>query len=178
MYVCTNLFQQLLLGGALSAVGLVFAGVWVSFSWFSQSYSLGKWMEEMEVSNSPNGKGGYYFTQYMACACSVLLSCSFRSIFQIASALVAARKTHEKLLKSTLLASCAWFDSTPIGRIINRFSQDITTIDSSTMVYLVDFLDCLLGSSSSSSSSNNYSGCSSSGSVVVVVVAVVVVVVQ
>ena len=126
----------------MSAIGLVFAAVWVSLSWFSQSYSLGKWMEEMEVSNSPNGRG---FSQYMACASSVLLSCSFRAVFQIGSALVAARTTHEKLLKSTLLASCAWFDSTPIGRIINRFSQDITTIDSSTMVYLVDFLDCLLG---------------------------------
>ena len=99
-------------------------------------------MEEMEISNSPNGRG---FSQYIGCACSVLLACSFRSVFQIGSALVAARKIHEQLLKSTLLASCAWFDSTPIGRIINRFSQDITTIDSSTMVYLVDFLDCLLG---------------------------------
>ena len=130
-------------GGLSSLLGLLFAGIWVSLSWLSQSYSLGKWMEDMESSHSPNGSS---FHRYLFCLFSVLSACTFRSLFQISSSLKAARRMHENLLQSTLLATCSWFDSTPVGRIINRFSQDITTIDQNTMVYLVDFLDCLLGS--------------------------------
>lgn len=25
-------------------------------------------------------------------------------------------------------APCGWFDATPVGRIVNRFSQDISTV--------------------------------------------------
>lgn len=28
-------------------------------------------------------------------------------------------------------APCGWFDATPVGRIINRFSQDMSTVVSS-----------------------------------------------
>jgi ATP-binding cassette subfamily C (CFTR/MRP) protein 1 len=36
---------------------------------------------------------------------------------------------HRGLLKSTLFAPVAFFDVTPIGRILNRFSSDLLTID-------------------------------------------------
>jgi hypothetical protein len=35
---------------------------------------------------------------------------------------------HTQLLTSVLLAPVHWFDATPIGRIINRFNQDIATV--------------------------------------------------
>eukprot|EP01034_Spumella_vulgaris_P044687 gene44687-55607_t len=36
---------------------------------------------------------------------------------------------HEGLLKSVLGAPVSFFDVTPVGRILNRFSSDIQTID-------------------------------------------------
>lgn len=37
----------------------------------------------------------------------------------------AARVFHEKLLKAVLFAPIRFFDTTPVGRIINRFSKDV-----------------------------------------------------
>lgn len=31
-------------------------------------------------------------------------------------------------------APCGWFDATPVGRIVNRFSQDISTVVSNAVV--------------------------------------------
>ncbi len=41
----------------------------------------------------------------------------------------AARKIHTSLLQRVLFFPMAFFDVTPIGRVINRFSQDMTVVD-------------------------------------------------
>ena len=41
----------------------------------------------------------------------------------------ASRALHSKMLTNILKAPMAFFDTTPIGRILNRFSRDIETID-------------------------------------------------
>ncbi|CAG8585032.1 3084_t:CDS:2, partial [Acaulospora morrowiae] len=43
--------------------------------------------------------------------------------------LSAARNLHRKVLKRVLSAPISFFDTTPIGRILNRFSKDIDTCD-------------------------------------------------
>ncbi|XP_055346894.1 uncharacterized protein LOC129594288 [Paramacrobiotus metropolitanus] len=42
---------------------------------------------------------------------------------------LAARRQHEGMLKRIMRAPMAFFDTTPLGRIINRFSKDIDVID-------------------------------------------------
>jgi ABC-type multidrug transport system fused ATPase/permease subunit len=41
----------------------------------------------------------------------------------------ASLKMHTALLKRVLAAPVSFFDVTPLGRIVNRFSSDMTTID-------------------------------------------------
>jgi ATP-binding cassette subfamily C (CFTR/MRP) protein 1 len=56
---------------------------------------------------------------------------------------------HSKLLKQTLGAPVAFFDVTPLGRILNRFSSDMLTIDeelSQTINQVLNSLSACLGS--------------------------------
>ena len=45
------------------------------------------------------------------------------------SSMRASREIHSKALKKVFHSPMAWFDSQPLGRIINRFSRDLETID-------------------------------------------------
>ena len=41
----------------------------------------------------------------------------------------ASRSLHSRMLKNILRSPMSFFDTTPLGRVLNRFSKDIYTID-------------------------------------------------
>jgi ABC-type multidrug transport system fused ATPase/permease subunit len=43
-------------------------------------------------------------------------------------ALSHAQHLHDRLINSVMNAPTGWFDATPVGRIVNRFSQDMSTV--------------------------------------------------
>ncbi|KAJ2837511.1 hypothetical protein FBU31_001129, partial [Coemansia sp. 'formosensis'] len=57
--------------------------------------------------------------------------------FMYSGAVRAARSFHSRLIRRVVHATPRFFDSTPLGRIISRFSRDMYTIDDSTMDTLV-----------------------------------------
>ncbi|TRY74419.1 hypothetical protein TCAL_00651 [Tigriopus californicus] len=57
----------------------------------------------------------------------------------------AAKAVHEKLLNVIMRARTQFFDSTPLGRILNRFSSDLYTVDDSLPFILNIFLDQVFG---------------------------------
>jgi ATP-binding cassette subfamily C (CFTR/MRP) protein 1 len=59
----------------------------------------------------------------------VLLMVSIGLMFSAAS-VVACRRIHRLALERVLASPIAWFDSQPLGRLINRFSRDMDTMDS------------------------------------------------
>jgi len=56
----------------------------------------------------------------------------------------ASRTLHLNMLKSVLRSPMSFFDTTPMGRIVNRFSEDIYTIDQTIPQSLRSFLGTLL----------------------------------
>lgn len=57
--------------------------------------------------------------------------------------LQAAQFIHNSLLKRILKAPMEFFDQTPIGRVVNRFSKDIESTDSDIPATLRAFCSCL-----------------------------------
>lgn len=69
------------------------------------------------------------------------------SLFSLARAFLfayggicAARNVHEKLIGVVMEARTSFFDATPVGRILNRFSSDLYTVDDSLPFILNIFL--------------------------------------
>uniref|UniRef100_A0A6P7GJZ3 ABC-type xenobiotic transporter n=1 Tax=Diabrotica virgifera virgifera TaxID=50390 RepID=A0A6P7GJZ3_DIAVI len=82
---------------------------------------------------------------YVELACVNTLFTLIRSFIFAYGGILAATKFHKVLLKTVLRARCTFFDVTPIGRIINRFSSDTYTVDDSLPFILNIFLAQLFG---------------------------------
>lgn len=59
----------------------------------------------------------------------VLLGTLLNKLFWLDRGIRAGQSLHDKMLKSILNATIRFFDSTPVGRIIQRFSRDIESVD-------------------------------------------------
>ncbi|CDH48321.1 atp-dependent bile acid permease [Lichtheimia corymbifera JMRC:FSU:9682] len=83
----------------------------------------------------------YYLGIYALIGFLALLATTARSLIIYYGSIRASRRLHEKLLQKILRAKIRFFDSTPLGRILNRFSTDMEAIDQevSPMVAFVLF---------------------------------------
>ncbi|KAJ3202160.1 hypothetical protein HDU67_000756, partial [Dinochytrium kinnereticum] len=76
---------------------------------------------------------GYYALYYGLFGIAIMTAHNINVIvFEIGS-LLAARSIHDKLLKTILGAPLRFFEVTPIGRILNRFSKDVSAVDNDVM---------------------------------------------
>ncbi|XP_054720748.1 ATP-binding cassette sub-family C member 10-like [Uloborus diversus] len=71
----------------------------------------------------------FYLGVYGGLAASNSVFTLFRAFLFAVAGLGAAVSLHDKLLKTILNATMCFFDTTPLGRIINRFSSDIYCVD-------------------------------------------------
>jgi ABC-type multidrug transport system fused ATPase/permease subunit len=71
----------------------------------------------------------YYLGVYVLIGVVALFMTSFRTYILFTGSLNASRRIHSKLLDRILRAKIRFYDTTPLGRIVNRFSADLATID-------------------------------------------------
>ncbi|KAF9333900.1 hypothetical protein BG006_003010 [Podila minutissima] len=90
----------------------------------------------------------YYLGVYILLSvCTVILSAS-SSLCTILGGLKASRAMHEQLLHKITHAKVRFYDTTPLGRIINRFSSDMSSVDedvSMGIYYLFSSVVTLVG---------------------------------
>lgn len=66
-----------------------------------------------------------------------------RSICGFFFTIKASQRLHDNMLGAVLRAKIEFFDTNPVGRILNRFSGDVGVIDDALPQTLFDFLMCL-----------------------------------
>ncbi|KAF9384934.1 hypothetical protein CPB97_005270 [Podila verticillata] len=90
----------------------------------------------------------YYLGVYILLSvCTVVLSAA-SSLCTILGGLKASRAMHEQLLHKITHAKVRFYDTTPLGRIINRFSSDMSSVDedvSMGIYYLFSSVVTLIG---------------------------------
>jgi ABC-type multidrug transport system fused ATPase/permease subunit len=86
---------------------------------------------------------------YIGIYCLITLMAVFltvvRMFWQFYGSLRASRSLYERLLVSVIRAPIRFFDTTPKGRILNRFSKDFEVIDGQLMNKMVSMMLDTLG---------------------------------
>ncbi|KAH7340935.1 hypothetical protein B0J17DRAFT_612426 [Rhizoctonia solani] len=97
----------------------------------AQTYWLGVWARAYETNpgHSERVNVPFYLAVYgIVCGVGVVIySAAF--VIHVLGSVRASRRIHDRLVRSVLGAPLRWLDSTPIGRVIARFTQDIRSVD-------------------------------------------------
>ncbi|KAM3176296.1 hypothetical protein ACTXT7_006791 [Hymenolepis weldensis] len=91
----------------------------------------------------------FYLSIYGGIIGANLFFTIFRSVLFAFAGLHAATAIHENMLDAVLQGELHFFDTTPVGRLLNRFSSDVGTIDDNLPFIfniLLDIIFDLLGS--------------------------------
>jgi ABC-type bacteriocin/lantibiotic exporter with double-glycine peptidase domain len=72
----------------------------------------------------------FYVWSYSALSVVTILCSSLRVILIAYGSMRASRQLHDSLIKKILRYPIRFFETTPVGRILNRMSKDIKDIDS------------------------------------------------
>ncbi|KAH7837785.1 hypothetical protein Vadar_017973 [Vaccinium darrowii] len=91
----------------------------------SSSTWLSFWTKQSSSSSGP----GFFILIYAIFSFGQVLVTLLNSFWLITSSLHAARRLHDTMLQSVLRAPMLFFQTNPIGRVINRFAKDLGDID-------------------------------------------------
>lgn len=92
---------------------------------------LAHWAERSLSSNEPFSKGTttYYVGIYASFGLAGVLGLTLRAVLIAVHRLRASKQLHDDLTERILRAPVAFFDITPIGRVLNRFAADMDKVD-------------------------------------------------
>ncbi|KAJ8945829.1 hypothetical protein NQ318_008713 [Aromia moschata] len=140
--------------GHMLSLGILFSILFMQTSRNMTDWWLAHWVTNAEsnstspnMTNNSNLYGNYvlmeagkvigdsnmysYLKIYIGFACVNTVFTLFRAFLFAYGGVKAATKFHKSLLKSVVKSKLTFFDVTPAGRILNRFSSDTYTIDDS-----------------------------------------------
>lgn len=88
-------------------------------------FFLGNWIDQnLQTQEKP-----YYAIVFSVLVGSTIIIAFMEMISVLFTALYISHKLHNRMLDKVTHAKVVFFDSNPLGRIINRFSKDINFTD-------------------------------------------------
>ncbi|KAL2162996.1 hypothetical protein VTH06DRAFT_6832 [Thermothelomyces fergusii] len=87
----------------------------------------------------------YYLTVLAAIGIAGALTALFRDLWIFLGSLTASWKLHDRLMKAVTGAKFKFFDVTPLGQMMNRFSKDLEAVDQEVAPIAIGVITCALG---------------------------------
>ena len=97
------------------------------------------------LSGSTGVNDGYYLTGLAIIALAGALSALIRDLWIFFGSLTASWKLHHRLMNSVTGARFKFFDVTPLGQMMNRFSKDLEAVDQEVAPVAIGVMSCALG---------------------------------
>nr|XP_042910729.1 multidrug resistance-associated protein 1 [Parasteatoda tepidariorum] len=106
---------------------------------------LGKWTTDPKVNGTHSISSTTYRLEiYSALGLGQAIFVIIGSFSLAHGVITAAARLHNKMLNSLIKSPMSFFDSTPMGRITNRFSSDLDIIDTELYGQIDGWLNCIL----------------------------------
>ncbi|KAF2637665.1 ATP-dependent bile acid permease-like protein [Massarina eburnea CBS 473.64] len=86
---------------------------------------------------------GYFLGVYAVLGAIFMLITFLREGFLFGGSLAASRRIHERLIQKVTHAKFRFFDQTPLGQLMNRFSKDIESVDQEVAPVAIGVVHCL-----------------------------------
>lgn len=107
------------------------------------NWGIKAYIADLEGDSLSTQENIYYLNRYALFCSMAIVSATLRTFLFIVLGIRASKKIHTLLLKGVLSSPIAHFDATPVGRILNRFTTDLTTTDenlATNMSYVMSVL--------------------------------------
>jgi ABC-type multidrug transport system fused ATPase/permease subunit len=93
---------------------------------------------------TPNVDDRYYLTVYALIGGGCMLVALFRDFWLFFGSLTASWTIHRRLMQSVTRAKFKFFDVTPLGQLMNRFSKDLEAVDQEVAPVAIGVMSCAL----------------------------------
>lgn len=104
------------------------------------SYNL---MEPTFSATSSKVDSNYFLFVYAILGIIFMFITFLREGFLFGGSLAASRRVHERLIQTVTHAKFRFFDQTPLGQLMNRFSKDIESVDQEVAPVAIGVVHCL-----------------------------------
>ena len=94
------------------------------------------------VLNMPDGRRYIFLGVYGAAGFAQAVAAVFAGLMLYPATISAGRGLHHRMLDRIMHCPMAFFDTTPQGRILNRFGKDVDVLDSSMPMILDGWITC------------------------------------
>ncbi|KAL7934141.1 hypothetical protein V8C35DRAFT_303325, partial [Trichoderma chlorosporum] len=92
----------------------------------------------------PQVNVGYYLTGLALIGALGALAALIRDVWIFVGSLTASRRIHDRLILSVTRAKFKFFDVTPLGQLMNRFSKDLEAVDQEIAPTAIGVMVCAL----------------------------------
>nr|XP_020011854.1 canalicular multispecific organic anion transporter 1 [Castor canadensis] len=121
----------------MNSVAFIGSNLWLS-AWTSDS-------QNFNSTNYPTSQRDMRIWVYAVLGLAQGAFVLMATFLNVYSCVHAAKILHRQLLNNVLRAPMSFFDTTPTGRIVNRFAGDISTVDDTLPQTLRSWIVCFLG---------------------------------